>query len=197
MKVDIGKNIRLLRGKAGLTQQQLADKIGMSQSIVGKLEMETRSMKIETLEKIANALEVDISELIFKAHPFPFRHIPIKGTVNAGEPMCAFDDLIDYETVAFDTDRNDLFALKVRGGSMNLVAPEGAIIIVDPKQIDPKMLHKQPVVAVQDEEVIFKMWDQEAKIFYPNSTNNSDYPFITAKYGMTILGKAIAFIIRC
>jgi ABC-type multidrug transport system fused ATPase/permease subunit len=51
MKIDIGKNIRLLRCNAGLTQQQLADKIGMSQSIVGKLEMETRSLKIVVLEK--------------------------------------------------------------------------------------------------------------------------------------------------
>jgi repressor LexA len=196
MKIDIGKNIRLLRGNAGLTQQQLGDKIGMSQSIVGKLEMETRSMKIDVLEKIAEALDVSLSELIFKAHPFPYRHVPIRGVVNAGEPMITFDDLTDYETVAFDTERGDFFALKVQGQSMDKVAPDGSTIIVDPKQTDPQALHKQPIVALQDGEVIFKIWDNTLKLFQPKSTRD-DYDPIPAKYGAQILGKVVAFIVRC
>ena len=196
MKIDIGKNIRLLRGNAGLTQQQLGDKIGLSQSIVGKLEMETRSMKIDVLEKIAEALDVSLSELIFKAHPFPYRHVPIRGVVNAGEPMITFDDLTDYETVAFDTERGDFFALKVQGQSMDKVAPDGSTIIVDPKQTDPQALHKQPIVALQDGEVIFKIWDNTLKLFQPKSTRD-DYDPIPAKYGAQILGKVVAFIVRC
>lgn len=196
MKIDIGKNIRLLRGQAGLTQQQLADKIGMSQSIVGKLEMETRSLKIDVLEKIAEALDVSLSELIFKAHPFPYRHVPIRGVVNAGEPMITFDDLTDYETVAFDTERGDFFALKVQGHSMDKVAPDGSTIIIDPKQTDPQALHKQAIVAIQDGEVLFKMWDNSLKLFQPKSTRD-DYDPIPAKYGAQILGKVVAFIVRC
>ena len=196
MKIDIGKNIRLLRGNAGLTQQQLADKIGMSQSIVGKLEMETRSLKIDVLEKIAEALDVSLSELIFKAHPFPYRHVPIRGVVNAGEPMVTFDDLTDYETVAFDTERGDFFALKVQGHSMDKVAPDGSTIIIDPKQTDPQALHKQAIVAIQDGEVLFKLWDNSLKLFQPKSTRD-DYDPIPAKYGAQILGKVVAFIVRC
>lgn len=196
MKIDIGKNIRLLRGQAGLTQQQLADKIGMSQSIVGKLEMETRSLKIDVLEKIADALGVSLSELIFKAHPFPYRHVPIRGVVNAGEPMMTFDDLTEYETVAFDTERGDFFALKVQGHSMDKVAPDGSTIIIDPKQTDPQALHKQAIVAIQDGEVLFKMWDNSLKLFQPKSTRD-DYDPIPAKYGAQILGKVVAFIVRC
>lgn len=196
MKIDIGKNIRFLRAKAGLTQQQLADKIGMSQSIVGKLEMETRSMKIDVLEKIAEALDVSLSELIFKAHPFPYRHVPIRGVVNAGEPMIAFDDLTDYETVAFDTERSDFFALKVQGHSMDKVAPDGSTIIVDPRENDPQALHKQPIVALQDGEVLFKIWDNTLKLFQPKSTRD-DYDPIPAKYGAQILGRVVAFIVRC
>jgi repressor LexA len=196
MKIDIGKNIRLLRGNAGLTQQQLADKIGMSQSIVGKLEMETRSLKIDVLEKIAEALDVSLSELIFKAHPFPYRHVPIRGVVNAGEPMITFDDLTEYETVAFDTERGDFFALKVQGHSMDKVAPDGSTIIIDPKQTDPQALHKQAIVAIQDGEVLFKMWDNSLKLFQPKSTRD-DYDPIPAKYGAQILGKVVAFIVRC
>lgn len=179
-----------------MTQQQLADKIGMSQSIVGKMEMETRSIKIDVLQKIAAALSVDLSELIFKAHPFPYRHIPIRGIVNAGEPMIVFDDATDYDTVAFDTERSDYFALKVQGHSMDKVAPDGSTIIVDPRETDPQALHKQPIVALQDGEVIFKIWDNSLKLFQPKSTRD-DYDPIVAKFGAQIFGKVVAYIVRC
>ena len=192
----IGQNIKLKRLGAGLTQVTLAEKLGLSQAYIHKIEQGTESLKVSTVEKIAEALGVDISDLIFKVNPFPYRHIPIKGVVNAGEPMIVFDDVTDYETVAFDSDRSDLFALKVRGHSMDKVAPDGSIIIVDPKQIEPESLHKQPIVAIQDGESIFKIWDNNFKLFEPKSTRDGDYEKIQAKFGAQILGKAIAFIIR-
>jgi repressor LexA len=194
---DIAKNIRLLRVQSGVTQAELGERIGMAQGQIQKIETGGQSIKIDVLQKIASALCIDLSELIFKSHPFPYRHVPIKGIVNAGEPMFVFDDATDYETVAFDTERGDFFALKVRGDSMNLVAPDGAIIIVDPKQTDPEKLHKQPVVAFQDGEVIFKTWDNKGKAFQANSTQQQNYDLIPAKYGMIIMGKVVAFVVRC
>jgi transcriptional regulator with XRE-family HTH domain len=195
-KINIGQNIRLLRGTASMSQVELANKVGLSQAQIQRLEAGDRSLKIETLEKIAAALCVDLSEVIFKSQPFPYRHIPIRGFVNAGAPMVVFDDITDYETVAFDTDRGDFFALKVQGESMNRVAPNNSIIIVDPKEIEPEKLHRQPVVAFQDGEVLFKMWDQNAKTFRPNSSIENEFDLIPAKYGMKILGKVLAFIVR-
>jgi SOS-response transcriptional repressor LexA len=110
--------------------------------------------------------------------------------------MVTFDDLTDYETVAFDTERGDFFALKVQGHSMDKVAPDGSTIIIDPKQTDPQALHKQAIVAIQDGEVLFKMWDNSLKLFQPKSTRD-DYDPIPAKYGAQILGKVVAFIVRC
>lgn len=199
--IDIPQNIRLLRGQAGMTQAELGEKIGMAQGQIQKIETGGQSLKIDVLQKIASALCVDLSEIIFKAHPFPYRHIPIKGSVNTGERMIVFDDandyLMNYETVAFDTDRSDLLAMKAQGDSMNLMVPNGAVIIIDPKQNDSQMLHKQAVVAIQDSEWIFKIWDKNAGVFLPNSTNNNDYPLIVAKYNMIILGKVIAFVAWC
>jgi repressor LexA len=197
MKTEIiGRNIKLKRLAANITQVDLAEKLGVSQAYIHKIESGTESLKVTTVEKIAGALGLDISELIFKAHPFPYRHIPIRGVVNAGEPMITFDDLTDYETVAFDTERGDFFALKVQGHSMDKVAPDGSTIIIDPKQTDPQALHKQAIVAIQDGEVLFKMWDNSLKLFQPKSTRD-DYDPIPAKYGAQILGKVVAFIVRC
>ena len=52
----IKNNIRQLRKKAGLTQEQLAEKIGISQVHLGRLENNARSMDLEQVEKIASAL---------------------------------------------------------------------------------------------------------------------------------------------
>lgn len=192
----IGRNIKMKRLAAHVTQVELAEKLGLSQAYIHKIESGTESLKVATVEKIASILGVDIAELIFKAHPFPYRHVPIKGIVNAGEPMIIFDDLTDYDTVAFDTDRLDYFALKVQGSSMDKVAPDGSTIIVDPRETDPQTLHKQPIVALQDGEVIFKIWDNSLKLFQPKSSRD-DYDPIAAKFGTQILGKVVAYIVRC
>lgn len=58
-----GKNIRYLRLKNGLTQKQLGEKCGMADSAIRRYELEKANPKIETLQKIANALNVSIADL--------------------------------------------------------------------------------------------------------------------------------------
>ena len=60
----IKNNIKEIRKKKGLTQQQLADKIGISQVHLGRLETNARSMDLEQVEKIANALGVKPFEIL-------------------------------------------------------------------------------------------------------------------------------------
>ena len=54
----IKNNMKELRKKRGLNQQQLAEKLGISQVHLGRLETNARSMDLEQVEKIAAALEV-------------------------------------------------------------------------------------------------------------------------------------------
>lgn len=58
-------NIRKLREEANLTQQQLADKAGITMNYVAKIESKKmqRGFTIVILGRIADALEVDIREL--------------------------------------------------------------------------------------------------------------------------------------
>ena len=59
----IGKNIKKNRIKKGLKQHDLANMLYMSDSFIAKLESKTRqTISIDTLEQIANALDVDIKE---------------------------------------------------------------------------------------------------------------------------------------
>lgn len=63
----IKNNIRALRKKTGLTQEQLAEKIGISQVHLGRLENNARSMDLEQVENIAKALGVQPLDILPQA----------------------------------------------------------------------------------------------------------------------------------
>ena len=56
--VLLGKQIRKQRLALGLTQEQLAEAIGVSTSYVGHIERGTRKASIDTLVEISNAMNV-------------------------------------------------------------------------------------------------------------------------------------------
>jgi DNA-binding XRE family transcriptional regulator len=58
-----GARIKALRDQAGLTQTQLAEKAGLPQSHICRLETGAHSPTRMTLEKLAAALEIDIELL--------------------------------------------------------------------------------------------------------------------------------------
>lgn len=55
---QIGVKIRTLRKRAGLTQEQLAKAAGVSTNFIGYIERGERTLSIQTLERIAQVLEV-------------------------------------------------------------------------------------------------------------------------------------------
>ena len=60
----VGENIKRIRNERGFTQKELSKKIGTTQQNLAQYENGKRNPKIETIYKIADALEVDISELL-------------------------------------------------------------------------------------------------------------------------------------
>ena len=60
---SIGKNIKTIRERKGLTQEKLAEKAGLSLDFIGKIEVNINKPGLKSLIKIANALEVHIKEL--------------------------------------------------------------------------------------------------------------------------------------
>lgn len=61
---ELGKRIRSLRKKQGMTQEQLANETGMSPSFIGHIERGTRKVSLDTLTDIARILGVSGSELM-------------------------------------------------------------------------------------------------------------------------------------
>lgn len=59
-----GEWIKTFRKEKGLTQSQLGDMLGITPQAVAQYENGKRNPKIETLQKIADALEVNVLNLI-------------------------------------------------------------------------------------------------------------------------------------
>ena len=59
-----GERIKNIRKQKGISQKELGTRLGVSQQMIGQYETNTREPKIETLRKIANALEVKLSDFL-------------------------------------------------------------------------------------------------------------------------------------
>ena len=58
-----GNNVRCLRIKKGLSQEQLADLAGLHRTYIGGIERGERNISLENIVKIAKALGIDPTTL--------------------------------------------------------------------------------------------------------------------------------------
>jgi transcriptional regulator with XRE-family HTH domain len=56
----VNEKIRQLREKLGITQKELAQKVGVDQTTISYYEAGKRSITVDMLQKIADALGVDV-----------------------------------------------------------------------------------------------------------------------------------------
>ncbi len=73
---DMGLRVRALRRQMGITQEELAEKVGISASFLGHIERGTRVASLETLVALCNTLETTPEYLLSNsltqsANPMP------------------------------------------------------------------------------------------------------------------------------
>ena len=146
--MNIGSKIKELRRNEGMTQKELAEKINKSPQVISNWERGyTPNITNDDILNLANALSVKVSDIIgenksISNQPNPSapeedsaykKRIPILGTVVAGNPQYAYQDIEGWEEI--DTryapyKTGDFFALTVKGSSMSPRMEEGDVIIV-------------------------------------------------------------------
>lgn len=62
--MSVHEKIRLVRQAKGFTQEEVAEKLGMSPNAYGDIERGDSDPKLSKLQKIAETLEMDLSELL-------------------------------------------------------------------------------------------------------------------------------------
>ena len=63
IKSFIGKRIRLMRNRAGYSQESFAKVCGLDRTYIAGVELGRRNISIENLNKIAEALNLTLAEL--------------------------------------------------------------------------------------------------------------------------------------
>ena len=144
--MSIGKNIKILRESKGLTQDELGKKIGVSGKTVSSWELETKTPRMGAIQRLADFFDVTKSEIIeddddsidiyssdTQLHPsIPgSKWIPVVGTIPAGTPVEAIEEILDYEEISPQmASQGEHFALKIKGQSMEPKISDSDVVIV-------------------------------------------------------------------
>lgn len=63
-RLRLATNLRYLRTQHMLSQEGLADLVGLHRTYVGSVERSERNVSLDNVERLASALGVDIAELL-------------------------------------------------------------------------------------------------------------------------------------
>lgn len=66
--VGVGKKLKRIREKRGITQEQFEEKTGINAKYISAVESGQKNVTIKTLDKIAKGLEIEIYEIFL----FPY-----------------------------------------------------------------------------------------------------------------------------
>ena len=143
MAEHLNNNVKHLRSVKGISQQTLADKIGVDRSTISRIENGEIETTIDNAMKIANVLKVNIEDLITKDLTFDNGtlidvdcetiQIPVLGTIKAGIAIEAQEDILEYVDIPKDWVKGDksFYGLKISGDSMFPKYNESDIVIFE------------------------------------------------------------------
>ena len=195
--------IKDYRRENDLSLREFAERTNISYSYIAILEkgMNYRKKKklsptLDALDKIARAMNMELDDLLAKMNNMnislnkdtpSYNAIPLLGIVKAGYDYLADQNIIGYVETNVK-DKENCFALKVKGDSMQPVLYEGDIIIVH-KQEDIESGQVAVVLINENEATVKKVIKNSDSIEL--IAFNSYYPSKKLKEGFSIIGKVI------
>lgn len=146
--MDYGTHIRRIREARGLTVQKLASEVGINGGSLSKIERNIEGASVETLEVIAQALQIPLAQLFIRDDGIEdARAIPVGRTTSViGEVRCHADDGSFAERCYVRGEGGYLrhvstdvhaYALKIKGDSLRPRYHPGEYVVVAPST-DPQ-----------------------------------------------------------
>lgn len=131
-KTVMAANIQYYMGLYGETRKELSDLFQVPYTTICDWINAKTYPRIDKIELMARHWNIDKSALVeppkIKANKFL---VPVLGSVIAGYPLEAVENILDYEEISEDMARQgDFFALRVKGDSMEPRIKENDIVIV-------------------------------------------------------------------
>lgn len=140
--MTLSENIKYLRLKAGLTQDQLAEKLNYkSYTTVAKWESGVSEPPLSKTHELANIFNVNIDNLVHTNLEKPELafvdlsssiKIPVVGKIPAGVPVEAIEDIVDYIDIpeSWTKGNAEFIGLEVKGDSMYPVMLDGDRVVI-------------------------------------------------------------------
>ncbi len=135
--------LRELRKKKKMSQQELADLLGVTQATLSGWETEKYRIDNNNLIKCSEILDTTTDYLLGKSNidnniefislPKDVIKIPVLGRIPAGIPIEAIEDVLEYIDIPEEMTRGgkEFFALKIQGDSMYPEYLSGDIVIFE------------------------------------------------------------------
>lgn len=148
--MDLGKKIRAHRDELGLTQAELADKLGLTYSSVSQWESGRATPRTPILRQLADLFGTTVADLMGEdatetAISGTSRMVPLLGFAHMGEPRDEGNLADEVEVPASIADAHPRgFMVHAQGGCMDNKFPHDALLLVDP---DMEPVNGQPVLA--------------------------------------------------
>lgn len=188
MAEHLNNNVKHLRSVKGISQQALADKVGVDRSTISRIENGEIETTIDNAMKIANVLKVKIEDLITKDLTFDNGtlvdvdcetiQIPVLGTIKAGIAIEAQEDILEYVDIPKDWVKGGktFYGLKISGDSMFPKYNESDIVIFEHTEDYVLAQNKDCAVMVNGFDATFKnvTITEMGITLVPLNLNNSD-----------------------
>ncbi len=127
--------IKELRKEKGLTLDKLSQITNIAPNTLNQYELGKREPSFEIVKLLADTFNVSIDYMLGRTEENTQEKksstkIPVLGTIPAGIPIEAVEEVVDYEEISEDmATRGEFFALKVKGDSMSPLINDGDVVI--------------------------------------------------------------------
>jgi two-component system, response regulator len=99
VKQEFGTSVKSWRNRRGISQEELAGRAGLHRTYISDVERGVRNVSLESIEKLARALEIPVATLVSKANQ-PSSQEGLRSRINTDELveiLLVEDDLDDEE----------------------------------------------------------------------------------------------------
>ena len=199
--------VKELRERAGMTQKQLADALGITQQSVYYYESGDRDIKASILIDMSRVLNCTVSELlglvparIVRSEPSSSRMMPVFGRIAAGTPRESLSqsDVMHETAESVYLAHPNGFWLTVSGNSMNRILPDGSLVLIDPDE-NVRNGDVGAVFVNGDDVTLKRVYFEDATIrLHPESYDPEYFDRVISESdpdapNVRILGKAVSY----
>ncbi|MDU4969432.1 MAG: XRE family transcriptional regulator [Atopobium minutum] len=209
MSSVFGDNIARLRAERGLTQRELAMKLGVSKSTIGAWETSGTLPDFDRMKEVTDFFQVPMPKLFAEYSPardeeeFSSEELKVLGSISAGTPVEMECGDYGFPCPSYLLHKHPkAFFLTVDGESMNRTLPNGCLALIDPVLKDPIINNAVYAVCVNGYDATVKRVRQleNGVELVPDSTDPTFHPMVydhtvAGTESITIIGRVVWYTV--